>query len=275
MKHEAAPRSTPMRETPYERFLEATVGRYTVTGSSFVWCATRELCGACMWGEQTEEETRAILRIFDQYPLQMANTFAIVLDTRGVRRVNTDALAILFSWLLKNRTELAKHIRVQANVIRQGPVGYLLTGLLPVARWTLPYTVDFEAEAAFYSVAGEQGVALCTEVESITEGLRGVPRELRVTRSMLEDNLDTPIAEVGRRLGMSTRTLQRVLTRHGTSFHREVVSARFEAARRLLRTTDHKIATIATRVGISEGALTQLFRKKSGLSPTEWRKANA
>ncbi len=261
-----------MIETAYEPFLRGAPGRFTITGSSFVWCASPTLCGVFLWGEQTEAETRAILRIFDQYPHQMASSFDMVLDTRGVESVDPAALAQLFSWLVARRGELVNHLRMQANVIREGPIGFLLTGLLPVARWTLPYRLHYEPADAFRSVAGEAGMAVCDEVEAIAERVRGVSRELRITRELLEARHDATVGEVSRTLGMSPRSLQRVLTHHGTSFHREVVAARFLRAQALLRSGDQKVAVIAARVGISERALTLLFRAKTGLSPAQWRK---
>lgn len=261
-----------MIETGYDTFLAATAGRYTIVGSAFVWCASPTLCGAFLWGEQTEDETRAILRIFDQYPKQMASRFDMVLDTRGVVSVDPSALKQLFSWLLASRRDLVSHLRMQANVIREGPIAFLLTGLLPVARWTIPYQLHHEPEDAFRSVAGEPGVALAAEVEAIADRVRGVSRELRVTRELIARRLDVDIGEVSRQLGTSARSLQRILRRHGTSFHHEVVAARFARACELLSTGDEKIATIGSRVGISERALTTLFRAKTGVGPAQWRK---
>lgn len=260
-----------MIETTYEAFLRTTVGRYTVTGTSFVWWASPTLCGVFLWGEPTEVETRAILHLFDQYPTQMAPQFDMVLDTRGVERAEAGGVKLLFSWLLANRKELANHLRMQANVIREGPIGFLLTGLLPVAGWTLPYRMHFEPAEAFRLVAGEEGDALTAEVEAIAERLRGVSRELRVTREMLTHKLHVTASEVSRALGMSQRSLQRALTRHSTSFHAEVVSARVARAQALLRSGDEKLAVIAARVGVSERALTMMFRTKVGVSPAEWR----
>ena len=247
-------------------------GRYTITGSSFVWVASPTLGGAVLWGEQPEAETRAILHVFDQYPKQMASAFDIVLDTRGVGRVDPSALAILFSWLLANRRDLSRQLRMQANVIREGPIGFLLTGLLPVAQWTLPYAIHYDPIDAFRSVAGDAGLALAAEVDAIAERIRGVSREVRVTRELLERHLDTGVEQVARVLGISARSLQRALMRGGTSFYAEVVSARLARAQALLRETDDKVAAIAAEVGVSERGLTQLFRRRTGVGPAEWRK---
>lgn len=261
-----------MIETAYEAFLKSTTGRYTVTGTSFVWCASPTLCGALLWGEQTEAETRAILRIFDQYPQQMARKFDIVLDTRGVESVNPTALAVLLSWLVERRTELTNHLRLQANIIGEGTTAILLTGLLPIAKWPVPYGLHHDPREAFRAVLGDEGPPLSETIESIAERTRGVSRELRIAREQLARRLDTSVDDVARALGISSRSLQRSLTRHGTSFHAEVVRARLSRAQELLRSSDDKVATIAARVGISERALTTLFREETGLGPAEWRK---
>lgn len=262
-----------MIETDYDTFLNGTVGRYTVVGTVFVWCRSPTLCGAFMWGEPDEDDTRAVLKIFDQYPHQMASAFDIVLDSRGVTRVDSTALSALFEWLRARQRHLAGRLRLQANVIREGPIAFMLTGLLPLTRWPIPYRFYTDPAAAFRDVVGEPGVALAAEVEAIAERHRGVTREVRVTRDMLARRLDVTIDEVSRHLATSPRSLQRVLRRHGTSFREEVTHARFVRAQALLASGDDKVAAVGARVGISERALTSLFRKKTGMSPAQWRRA--
>lgn len=259
-----------MIETPYDEFLEATAGRFTVVGSSFVWCASPELCGVCLWGEQTLAETESVLQVFEQYPRQMAERFAIVLDTRGVDRVDPVALARLFRWVVEHRDDLAQHLWLQANVIRAGPVGFLLTGLLPVAQWSLPYRLFHEPREAFHAVGG--GDALCEEVEAIATRLRDEPGALRQVRQLLAERHDLRAHQVSRALGTSQRSLQRLLAHHGTSFHAEVVAARLEHAKRRLSSSDDKLAAVATEIGISERSLTILFRSNTGATPAEWRR---
>ncbi len=260
-----------MIETDGDGFRAANAGRYTIVGSAVIWCASPTLGGAVLWGEPSETDTREILRIFDRYP-QLMGRFDMVLDTRGVVRVDPAGLALLFSWLVANRVRLAAQMRLQANVIAPGPIGFLLTGLLPVAQWVIPYRIDHDPLPAFRAVAGDEGARLCEEVDAIVERVRGVPRELRVSRAMLNENLDVTLGDIARALRLSGRSLQRVLHRHGTSFHAELVAARFRRAQTLLTTSDDKVTTIASRVGISERALRLLFQQKTGRGPAEWRK---
>lgn len=260
-----------MIETAYEPFLADPLGRYTITGSSFVWCASPALCGTVLWGEQTEAETAAILRIFDQYRRHMDGSFAIILDTRGVDQVDPRCLRLLVSWLTDNRRDLVGRIRLQASVIREGPIGFLLTGILPVVGSTHPYRIFTDPLEAFASV-DESAAALCAEVDGIAERIRGLPRELRLLRDFLESHAEATLDEVSRAVGVSSRSLQRVLTRYGTSFQREAIAARFSLAQELLRSSDDKLIAISAHLGISERSLTLLFRSRTGLTPAEWRR---
>ncbi|MGE0788179.1 MAG: helix-turn-helix domain-containing protein [Sandaracinaceae bacterium] len=261
-----------MIETDYETFLRGTAGRYTVLGTVLVWCSSPTLCGVVMWDAPRAEDTVPLLHILDQYPHQMASAFDIVLDSREVSRVDPGALAHLFGWLVARRTHLAQRLRLQANVIREGPVAFTLTGLLPLADWPIPSRFFTDPVDAFRATAGEEGPEFAREVDRIVQRHRGVARELLVTREMLSRSLDATIEEVSRALATSPRSLQRILRRHGTSFRDEVTDARFVRAQELLASTDEKIASVAARVGTSERALTTLFRKKAGTTPAEWRR---
>ena len=260
-----------MIQAPPAVFVRAPVGHLCVVGTAFLWCASPSLAGAFLWGRQSEAETRAILEIFDLGLRAMSPSFDVILDTRGVEAVDPVPLGVLFSWLVRNTDHLARRLRMQACVIPEGPIGLLLTGLLPVTGQAQPYRIFKRSSDAFSVVAGADGAALYAEVEEVADQLRGVPYEVRVTREVLAARIDASIDDVSRGLGMSSRSLQRVLGRHGTTFHEEVVSARLALAQALLRGGDLKLADVSARVGISERALGLLFRAKTGLTPAEWR----
>ncbi len=261
-----------MIQTPYETFLAAPAGRFCVLGTSVAWCASPSLGGMVLWARQSEAETRSILELFERCLPSMDTSFDVILDTRGVDTVDPAPLQILFSWMVAHLGDLAQRVHMQGCIIREGPIGLLLTGLMPVTGQVQPYRIFTDATEAFTVVAGAPGAALCTEVEGIALRVRDVPREVRITREILEARLDTPFEEVSRRLGMSPRSLQRVLARHGTSFHNEVVEVRLSRAKALLRSGDLKLGEIGARIGISERALGLLFRARTGLAPAEWRK---
>jgi AraC-like DNA-binding protein len=75
------------------------------------------------------------------------------------------------------------------------------------------------------------------------------------------------------RLGISRRTLQRRLNRHGVNFWTLVEERRFEIAAALLRETDLKVQEIAARMGYSTpSGFARAFAKWAGLSPTRFRR---
>ena len=263
-----------MIETPPDVLVRSPWGRYAVTGaSSIVWCASRTLGGVYLWGRPNADETRAIVRLFDEYPRVMDATFDMILDTRAVDGVDGEALKVLTGWMWEHRAGLLEHVRI-SSVIREGPTGFLLVGLLPTIANNKTFRVTTDPVAAFVSVLGEPGAPLAEELDAIATRLRGVPRELQLIRALLSTRLDATIDDAARALRMSARSLQRTLGNHDTSFHDEVVAARMAKACELLLSTDLKVGTIASRLGISERAVTLLFRAKTGLSPIEWRNRN-
>jgi AraC-like DNA-binding protein len=261
-----------MIETPYELFLRAPVGRFTLTTSSLVWCSSASLCGALFWGRPGEAETRAIFRIFDQYEHAMAIPFDVILDVREVEVVEPGALAVLFAWIVQHRATLRRRVRLQASVIRAGPVGFLFAGLLPALGRTHRSRAFTDPAEAFRVLAGDAGLEVALEVEGIAARARALPRELQLVRALLAARVDTTLDQAATQLGVSARSLQRILARQGTTFHDEVVAARLALAQKILLTTDQKLAGVGARVGISERALTLLFRAQTGLAPAEWRK---
>ena len=84
------------------------------------------------------------------------------------------------------------------------------------------------------------------------------------------------IAGAARRLGTSARTLQRRLAAEGSSFARLVDAVRRERAEAFLRSGDVSVAEVSWLVGFSEqSAFTRAFRRWTGMSPTELRRAAA
>jgi AraC-like DNA-binding protein len=261
-----------MIETQYELFLRSPVGRFTLTGSALVWCSSASLCGAHFWGRPGEAETRAILRVFDQYDQAMAIRFDVLLDVREVEVVEPGALTLLFAWIVQHRAALRRRVRLQASVIRAGPIGFLFAGLLPAIGRTHRFHTFTDPAEAFRALAGDAGRELALEVEGIAARARALPRELQLIRALLAARVDTTLDQAAAQLSVSARSLQRILARQGTTFHDEVVAARLALAQKILLTSDQKLAGVGARVGISERALTLLFRAQTGLTPAEWRK---
>ena len=259
-----------MIETPVESFVRNPAGRYTVAGSCIVWCKARTLCGLYFWGRPSADELLEVARICEAHPQAMDATFDVVSDGREVEALDGEALAVQMAWLWRHGPSLLEHARIW-SVVAEGSVAARLARMMPSFNDSERFRVTTDAHEAFRAVRGEAGAALLVEVEGIAARVRGVPRELHVIRTLLGRRLDARIEDAAKELGVSERSLQRWLNQRGLSFHDEVVAARLAVACELLQTTDLKVAAIAARLGISERAVTMLFRSQTGLTPMAWR----
>jgi AraC-like DNA-binding protein len=79
---------------------------------------------------------------------------------------------------------------------------------------------------------------------------------------------------VASELGLKPRTLNRLLSKDGTSFIRLLNDAHYETAQRLLRDPLAPILSVAWSLGYADAsAFSRAFRRWSGMTPTEWRQA--
>jgi len=96
-------------------------------------------------------------------------------------------------------------------------------------------------------------------------------------RSVLQSKLETGkpgIDEVAREMNFKKHMLQRRLKREGTTFRALLDDVRFDLGRRYLRDTSLSISEIASVLGYSETAVfTRAFRRRSGLTPRQWRQS--
>jgi AraC-like DNA-binding protein len=79
---------------------------------------------------------------------------------------------------------------------------------------------------------------------------------------------------VASKLGLKPRTLHRLLGKQGTSFTRLLEDKRYDSAQRLLRESATPVLSIAWSLGYADAsAFSRAFRRWSGMTPNEWRKA--
>jgi len=181
-------------------------------------------------------------------------------------------LETLLSWVAERRETFVKRIRVQIGVVSSTVAGVTLAGILPVLGETHDFRVMNDAKAAFEALSPE-GARLFEQVEAAVREAQAVPAELRALRDLLRARKgDVGLDDAARAIGSSSRSLQRTLQQQGTSFRDEVRDARFALASELLVQSDDKVSVIAMRLGLSETALTQLVKDKTGRTPAELRR---
>jgi AraC-like DNA-binding protein len=91
-----------------------------------------------------------------------------------------------------------------------------------------------------------------------------------ITRRMAGER--PSVQKIARELAVSTRTLQRRLGEHGTTYQQVLDDARHDAALRLLRGSELDISEIAFVLGFEElNSFTRAFRAWEGQTPRQWR----
>jgi AraC-like DNA-binding protein len=85
--------------------------------------------------------------------------------------------------------------------------------------------------------------------------------------------VDKPSAPaIATALGLQPRTLNRLLSKTGTSFNQLLEAAQYETAQRMLRDPGVPVLSIAWSLGYADAsAFSRAFRRWSGKTPTEWR----
>lgn len=88
------------------------------------------------------------------------------------------------------------------------------------------------------------------------------------------DNKTTALDDIASSLSLTPSQLQRKLKEEGVSFQDVLQDVRYNTACQYLSTSDMNLASISSLVGYSEPAIfTRAFKRKSGATPSQWRKA--
>lgn len=115
---------------------------------------------------------------------------------------------------------------------------------------------------------------LDTELEKLADDA-GLDRRVsnQITQS-LSEGIPT-LSEVGAKLGMGARTLQRRLSDKGYSFQDLVDSSRRELAEQLLKDSEYSLADVAFLTGFSDqSGFTRAFKRWAGETPRSYRLAS-
>lgn len=101
---------------------------------------------------------------------------------------------------------------------------------------------------------------------------------IKDARNLIKDALPSGIpfaAEIGKQMGMSTRTLSRRLSKKGTTYRQLVQNTQQQISTDLLRNTSQTVSEIAFQAGFSEqSAFNRAFKRWTGKSPLEYRNSS-
>jgi AraC-like DNA-binding protein len=167
---------------------------------------------------------------------------------------------------------LKKKVTRLAAVRPPGLAGASTEGFFRVVHAPYPVEIFEERRDALRAVGAGERVAFVDEIVATAQETDRTAFVAELRRVIDDDLVESTVATVAKRLGVSVRSLQRRLRDSGTCFQRELSLVRVDASRRLMRETDAPISRIATDVGFASPAvLSIVFRRHEGLSPSAWR----
>lgn len=204
--------------------------------------------------------------------------FSLLADVPGAEFIREGSVAIMVRVIRDLCGANWAPDRVRLAHRRTGPASpYAAYFRAPVAFNTGENAVIFPAAMLARAFPGRQ--------PGDRHALKQEARRATTRHGALADRVRHQIAEglpraradeisVARALAMDRSTLRRHLAREGTTFRAISHEVHFAHARHLIRDTDLSLADIASLLGYAEPAVfTRAFRRWSGMSPSDWRKA--
>ena len=257
-----------------EEFFASPSARY-VAGDSYVyWCREPGFYGSAAWGRPDEEQARRLVSLWEvSLRPDSADARASFVDLRGVEGVDHLSYQPAADFFRTRDLPARTRVTRQAIVRPTGFAGALVAGFSEVVAAPYATQVFTDPHEALAWLDRSDPAADLLWLEELYAAVRGGGALLASLREVLQRDLtQVSLADAAAALRLSARTLQRRLSVADTSFQGEVDAARVAAAQVLLLRDGAKVTAVAVEVGCASSQhFSTLFRRVTGLSPSEWR----
>ncbi len=250
------------------------MGRYWSNERSCVFAHSETLLGFACWGRPGVDDVRELLAVCEVGLRHGMTPYRWLVDLRGLELIEPVTFAQFLAYTRDNRDVLRRNISQQAQLRPDGLVGAIVSGFAQVAMLPYPDRVFGDAEAALQWLRLDRamGVDLLSELTALrSEAIANHGAVARLRRAIDHAGASLDAATAARRLGLSTRTLQRALREAGTTYRMELKAFRIRRSQELLR-GEHKLAWIAGELGFSSAQhFATAYRQAVGETPSAWR----
>ncbi len=257
-----------------DAFFAAPEGTF-VSGRSWVYaCTGARLFAQIYRGIPEAADVEPLLALWQVELRAETPPHASYVDASLLTGMDPGWFELMRSELERNRAALAAKIERQALVRPPGVAGALVAGFYEVLTPSYPVQVFESAADALgwlgHAEARDEILALVQPRD------RSEPLVEQLRRYLAGALVGATLADAAREAGLSPRTLQRRLRDAGTSFQTELQTARIDAAKALMSSSEAKLTAIALEVGCSSlQHFSGLFRQLTGVAPSEWRALRA
>lgn len=251
-------------------------GRYFVGRRFIIYAHSPTFTGLDVFGVPAIEDIRELLALSEKLELRPDSPPHLFLaDTRHAEHFEPAAFAACVQWGIKNRHRLGEKVTRSIMLRTNGMLGAAITGFARVVNLPVLQQVfeDEEEGIAWLGLDPSLGRDLLRELDAIRDSVFSEGPTVRKLRALLEQESVLPAAIAARRLGLSTRSLQRSLEQAGTTYRREIFAFRMKRAKALLTDESRAISFVADQVGFASlQAFVTAFRSSEGMTPTRWRR---
>jgi AraC-like DNA-binding protein len=264
----AAPSASDFLRDPYGRYF---VGRRSI----IVYAHSPTLIGLDVFGNPSLEDIREMLALCEIELRPEASRHYFLADTRHCEQFDPTAFAVCVEWGIRNRHVLGEKV-IRSTMLRtNGMLGAAITGFARVVKLPVMQQVFESEEEGIDWLGGAPGLGhdLFRELDAIRGSVFTESPLVRKLRPLLDQDGALSAAVAARRLGLSTRSLQRALEHAGTTYRQETLSFRMKRAKALLVDESRPVSLVAEQVGFASlQAFATAFRSAEGMTPTAWRR---
>jgi len=244
---------------------------YLATRSWLSFHAHAALWGVVFWGKPDRDDAEALVPALRADLARDVPPHAFFVDAERLEAVDPEAFAILNSHLQAIYSLAQSRYTAVALVVPSGMTGAVVSGFYGTLEAPCPFKGFTDRRAALDWL--REPSALGDTLTAAVTAIRSTPAIVDQLAAYLRDRLAAPdAAEAARHLGLSERTLQRRLGDVDTTFQREVVRLRIEAAKRRLVEGDAPLTVIALDLGFATPQhFSRSFSELVGETPTAYR----
>ena len=256
-------------------FLERPEGAFVAGERWIYFCLDPALLGFKLFGRPTRDDMQTLMVLWEREFSRPPHR--ILADVAGVEVMPPPVFEVLTSFFAQHEAQLSRSVTRCVIVRASGFNGALASGFFSAAP--LPFEVEFchDRVEALARLGSEAPSAHARALEEAQAQIERVPQPLRALRQHLEANPARATLEgAAAALGVSVRSLQRLLSSLRTSYRAEVQAARVRRAEQLLLETEEALTRIAIEVGCgSSQRFSALFKAHRGVTPSEYRARRA
>ncbi len=214
----------------------------------------------------TSDEMRAYLQFLDA---NLRTPHVSLVDFSRMEGVDQAAFALLLSELEARVPLLGTGIRKQVLVHPQKLAGAFVAGFFAIFVPPYPAEVVGSVELAYDKLGLAQAASAIADARA---HFAAEPDWLRSMRRHMQASPGASLDETARLIGLSTRTLQRLLKGIESTYSQELDTVRLRLADERLRSSKVKIASIAAELGFSSGEhFSDWFKRHRGERPSTFR----